>query len=106
MMELDLENDIRSISELKMRPKEVFEHARTTQRPVIVTLNGKAEGVVMNVATYEKLKQAKNVAQTFTGPVAAQTVQAKSTFDPISEQTFRSFKHFWQEFRYAHKVNA
>ena len=105
-MELNLEQDIRSVTDLKRQTKEVLAHAQLTQRPVVITLNGRADAVLLNASAYEKLKLAVSASEGLKADGAERFASDSAHTDPISGQTFRGFKQFWQEFRYAHKVNA
>jgi len=53
-MTIHITQDIRSVTELKRNMKEVFAHMHKTKRPVILTVNGKADAVLMDAKTYEK----------------------------------------------------
>jgi prevent-host-death family protein len=53
-MSIRITEDIRSVTELKRNMKEVFAHLHKTKRPVILTVNGKADAVLMDAKTYEK----------------------------------------------------
>lgn len=53
-MTIHITQDIRSVTELKRNMKEVFAHMHKTKRPVILTVNGKADAVLMDAKAYEK----------------------------------------------------
>lgn len=61
-MGLDLSRDLRTVTELKRDPREVINHARETKRPVVVTINGKAGAVLLDVETYQRKLAALNLA--------------------------------------------
>jgi prevent-host-death family protein len=52
---LDLANDIRSLSDFKRNTADLLERLRTTGHPLVLTINGKAELVVQDAATYQAL---------------------------------------------------
>ena len=52
---LDLAKDITSLSHFKRNTAEVLEQLKATARPVVLTINGKAEAVVQDAAAYQKL---------------------------------------------------
>lgn len=54
--------DIRSVTDLKRRTRDIFDHLHATGRPVILTVNGRADSVLLDVRAYEKLLQAGNLA--------------------------------------------
>ena len=53
-MSLSITEDIKSVSELKKRTREVFEQVHHTGRPVIVTVNGKPDVVLLDATVFEK----------------------------------------------------
>lgn len=61
-MNLNVIEDIRSVTELKRNTREIIEHARRTGRPVILTANGKADAVLMDAETYERQLGTANLA--------------------------------------------
>ena len=58
-----LAEDIRSVTELKRNTRNILHQIRRTRRPVVVTVNGKADAVIMDAATYERHLRAANMAR-------------------------------------------
>jgi PHD/YefM family antitoxin component YafN of YafNO toxin-antitoxin module len=52
---LDLNSDIDSLSNFKRNTPEFLRQLKETGRPVVLTINGKAELVVQDTASYQKL---------------------------------------------------
>lgn len=52
---LDLTNDIDSLSEFKRHTPEFIKRLKAEGRPVVLTVNGKAEVVVQDAASYQRL---------------------------------------------------
>lgn len=52
---LDLSKDIRSLSDFKRNTGEFVNRMRGSGHPLILTINGKAELVVQDAASYQKL---------------------------------------------------
>ncbi len=52
---IDLSQDIQSLSTFKRNSNETIERMKTTGNPLVLTVNGKAELVVQDVAAYQKL---------------------------------------------------
>ncbi|WZO97188.1 type II toxin-antitoxin system Phd/YefM family antitoxin [Isosphaeraceae bacterium EP7] len=52
---LDLTNDIDSLSQFKRHTPEFIKRLKAEGRPVVLTVNGKAEVVVQDAASYQKL---------------------------------------------------
>jgi len=55
MRRIDLEHDVRPISDVRKNAAEVIEHVRTTKRPVLITQHGRGAAVLLDVAEYERL---------------------------------------------------
>lgn len=51
-------NDIRSLSEFQRNSKSHIQRLRKTGKPSVLTVNGRAEVVVQDVASYQKLLEA------------------------------------------------
>jgi prevent-host-death family protein len=52
---LDLTTDIQSLTDFKRRTGEFIEQIKQSGHPLVLTLNGKAELVVQDAASYQKL---------------------------------------------------
>jgi prevent-host-death family protein len=63
MSQISPSEDIRSVTDLKRHTREILDHLHATGRPVILTVNGRADSVVLDVRVYEKLLQAGNLAK-------------------------------------------
>jgi prevent-host-death family protein len=61
-MNISYKEDILPVSELKKNTRRVLEQVRRTQRPVILTVNGKASSVLIDVDSYEKQIKALNLS--------------------------------------------
>ncbi len=59
---LRINQDIKTISELKQIPKEILAQARETSRPIVITVNGKAQAVLLDVESYERLRISATLA--------------------------------------------
>ena len=55
---LDITEDIRSLSDFKRHTSELLDQMKRSGRPVVLTVNGKAELVVQDAASYQKLMDA------------------------------------------------
>ena len=60
-MSLSITEDIKSVSELKKRTREIFEQAHHTKRPIIVTVHGKPDIVLLDAAVFEKKLKVLNL---------------------------------------------
>ena len=52
---LDISKDIHSLSDFKRNTSEFLDQMRGSGHPVVLTINGKAEIVVQDAASYQKL---------------------------------------------------
>jgi prevent-host-death family protein len=60
-MPFSIAEDIKTVSDLKKNTNEIFKQLHNTGRPVIVTVNGKPDAVLMNVDVFEKKLKALNL---------------------------------------------
>ena len=92
-MSINLTDDILSVTDLKRRTREILHQIRRTGRPVIVTVNGKADAVLMDAGTYERYLAAANMARLL---VPGET--------DVAARRVRPMRTFLKEFRGARKV--
>ena len=55
---MNLQEDIRSITDLKVRPAEILSRVNKNHRPIIITQKGAARAVVQDIASYEATRKA------------------------------------------------
>ena len=92
-MSISSTEDTRTITDLKRKTKEILNQVRRTKRPVVLTVNGKADAVLMNAKTYEKHLKASSLAR----------LLARAEEDVAAGRT-RPMRSFLKEFKHAHKV--
>jgi len=92
-MTINFKEDILPVSELKKNTRRVLEQVHKTQRPVILTVNGKANSVLIDVESYDKQRKAANLAHLL--------LEAEKD---IAEKNVRSAKSFFKEFKSAHDL--
>ncbi len=67
---MNINRDIQSLTEFKLHTPEFVQQLKQTGEPLVLTINGKAELVVQDVASYQKLldlaEQAKVLEGIFT----------------------------------------
>jgi prevent-host-death family protein len=68
MSQMSPSEDIRSVTELKRNTREILDHSReildhlhATGRPVILTVNGRADAVLLDVRVYERYLSMKDI---------------------------------------------
>jgi prevent-host-death family protein len=59
---MSITEDIKSVSDLKKKTNEIFKQMHCTGRPIIVTVNGKPDAVLLDVEVFEKKLKALNIA--------------------------------------------
>lgn len=86
--------DIRPRTDLKKHMREVLDQVRKTGRPVILTVNGRADAVLLDAKTYEKHLKASNLVR-LRGPAEADVAAGRT----------RPIRAFLREFKHAHKIS-
>ena len=61
-MPLSITEDIKTVSDLKKKTGDIFKQLHRTGRPIIVTVNGKPDAVLINVEVFEKKLKALNLS--------------------------------------------
>ncbi len=92
-MAISITEDIRSITDLKRNTNAVLEQIHKTKRPVVLTVNGKAEAVLIDAKEYEKITNAFNLLKLL--------VPAE---EDIKEGRYTEAKDFFQEFKRAKEI--
>jgi len=87
-MLISITEDIRSITDLKRNTNSVLDQIHKTKRPVILTVNGKAEAVLVDAREYEKITNAFNLLK----------IIAPAEED-VKEGRFTRAEDFFREFR-------
>jgi prevent-host-death family protein len=64
---INLERDIHSLTDFKRNTNEFMKQMKATKSPVVLTVNGKAELVVQDAASYQEMLEALERAQTIEG---------------------------------------
>ena len=58
---LSISKDIKSVSDLKKKTNEIFKQMHDTGRPIIVTVNGRPDAVLLDVEVFEKRLNSLNL---------------------------------------------
>lgn len=64
---MDLSRDIHSLTDFKKNTPEFIQQLKETGEPVVLTINGKAELVVQDAASYQKLLDLAEAARVLEG---------------------------------------
>jgi len=92
-MALSITEDIRSVTELKRDTNVILKHLHATKRPVVLTVNGKAEAVLVDALEYEKANSALNLLKLL--------IPAE---EDIREGRYTEAAAFFEEFKRDHVV--
>jgi prevent-host-death family protein len=60
---MKLTEDIKPVTYMKTRAAELLREVKQSRRPVVITQHGEAQAVVMDVTTYEELRNATLLIQ-------------------------------------------
>ena len=94
-MAMHISEDIRPFADLEQKASEVLEQLRATGRPIVLTIEGKADAVLMDAKTYEKHLSAANMLRLL-APAEAD----------IAAGRVRSARSFLKEFKHARKISG
>ncbi len=92
-MSVSITEDIKSVSDLKKKTNEIFKQMHRTGRPIIVTVNGKPDAVLIDVEVFEKKLKALNLG--------ALLAEAETE---VKEGHVRPARDFLKEFKHGAKV--
>jgi prevent-host-death family protein len=94
-MSFNLSEDIRSVTDLKRHTREILQQVHKTGRPVVLTVNGRADAVLLDAKTYQKHLRAFNLAR----------LLAEGEAD-VSAGRVRRARPVLREFKNAHKIRS
>jgi len=87
---MSLQQDIRPVTYFKNRAADLLEQVNKTQRPVIITQNGKPRGVLQDPETYARMRRAlgmlKLLAQGEDDVRAGRTLGQDRVFSSLKKQ--------------------
>lgn len=55
MRQINLENDIRPLSEFRAKAASFVKQVKDTKRPLVLTQNGKSSAVLLDIAEYQSI---------------------------------------------------
>lgn len=92
---MNLIEDIRPVTDLKRYSREILEQIHRTGRPVVLTVNGRADAVLIDATSYEKQLKAISLARLL--------VEAE---EEIAAGRVRPARAFLKELKLAHKTRG
>jgi prevent-host-death family protein len=94
-MTLSITEDIRSITDLKRNTNSVLKQIHKTKRPVVLTVNGKAEAVLLDAKEYEKIASAFNLLKLL-----------MPAEEDIKNDRYKEARNFFKEFKRDKKISG
>ncbi len=94
-MSLSISEDIKSVSELKKKTNEIFRQMHQTGRPIIVTVNGKPDAVLLDAEVFEKKLKSLNLGM----------LLAVAEAD-VKDGLVRNARDFMEEFKKGAKIQG
>jgi PHD/YefM family antitoxin component YafN of YafNO toxin-antitoxin module len=82
---LDIHNGINSLSNFKRHTPEFLRQLKETGRPVVLTINGKAELVIQDTASYQKLIELAERAERMDALKASVEDMNSGRVSPVAE---------------------
>lgn len=92
-MGISITDGIRSITDLKRHTNQILKQVHDTKQPVVLTVNGKAEAVLMGAKEYEDISQALAMFKLL--------VPAE---EDIKNNRLKDSEDFFKEFRHDKKI--
>ncbi len=93
---LDLTRDIQSLTTFRRKSGEFLKQMKKSRRPVVLTVNGKAEAVVQDAESYQRLLDAASRADVFEA--------IRQGVDDITSRRARPARTAFNELRRRHGV--
>ncbi len=92
-MSISITEGIRSITDLKRNTNQILKKIHDTGQPVVLTVNGKSEAVLMGAKEYEKMTNALAMLKLL--------IDAE---DDVKNARLTDAEHFFREFRRDKKI--
>ncbi len=89
---LNLKNGIRSLTEFKQNSSDILKYIKKTHNPTILTINGKAEAVLLDSTSYQEMvnkislfESAKKITTSLIEMENNQGIPAKKMFQDLRQ---------------------
>jgi len=93
---LDITKDIHSLTTFRRKSGEFLKQLKKSKRPVVLTVNGKAEAVVQDAESYQRLLDIAARADVYEA--------LRQSADDIAHGRTRPAREFFKEFRRRHGI--
>jgi PHD/YefM family antitoxin component YafN of YafNO toxin-antitoxin module len=95
---IDLATDIHSLTDFKRRTASYIEQLKQTGHPLVLTLNGKAELVVQDAVSYQRLLDVLDQVEAIEG--------IRKGLKSVQEGRVRPVEEVFEEIRQEHEVSG
>jgi prevent-host-death family protein len=93
---LDITKDIQSLTNFRRKSAQFLKQLKKTKRPVVLTVNGKAEAVVQDAQAYQRLLDIATRADVYEA--------IRQGLDDIAHRRTRPAEEVFAEFRRRHNL--
>lgn len=94
MARINIANDIQSLTTFRRKSSQFLKQIKKTKRPIVLTVNGKAEAIVQDAAEYQRLLDIAARADVYEA--------LRQSEDDIAHGRTRPAEEFFKEFRRRH----
>ena len=94
MARLDIAKDIQSLTTFRRKSGQFLKQIKKTKRPIVLTVNGKAEAVVQDAEAYQRLLDIAARADVYEA--------IRQGLDDIAQSRTRPAEEVFKEFRRRH----
>ena len=95
---LDITKDIQSLTTFRRRSGDFMKHLKKSQRPVILTVKGKAEAIVQDAVAYQRLLDIAARADSSEG--------IRQGLEQAKQGKGREVEEFFAEFEARHGISG
>ncbi len=95
---LDITKDIQSLTTFRRRSGDFMKHLKKSQRPVILTVKGKAEAIVQDAVAYQRLLDIAARADSSEG--------IRQGLEQAKQVKGRDVEEFFAEFEARHGISG
>lgn len=95
---INLSRDIQSLSTFKRNTNELINQMKTTGNPIVLTVNGKADLVVQDAVSYQKLLDTIEELESMLG--------IKKGLEDITTDNTQSLESFRSEMQQKHEISG
>ncbi|MGA3187446.1 MAG: type II toxin-antitoxin system Phd/YefM family antitoxin [Bryobacteraceae bacterium] len=93
---LDITKDIQSLTTFRRRSGDFMKQLKKTKRPVVLTVKGKAQAVVLDAGAYQRLLDIAAKADVYEG--------IRQGLEESKQGLGRDAEEFFEEFRAKHGI--